>query len=87
MIFLFYQNAAYLIIRGMKTLHLRVQQQNSTAMRMAEILEGHPKVHFYSQKFHTSPGVFLISVHKEAAAAVLLELLNLACMCVKSFCL
>ncbi|KAL2329939.1 hypothetical protein Fmac_017520 [Flemingia macrophylla] len=37
-------NAAYLFIRGMKTLHLRVQQQNSTAMRMAEILEAHPKV-------------------------------------------
>ncbi|KNA09782.1 hypothetical protein SOVF_150370 [Spinacia oleracea] len=37
-------NAAYLVIRGMKTLHLRIQQQNSTAMRMAEILEGHPKV-------------------------------------------
>ncbi|GAV77576.1 Cys_Met_Meta_PP domain-containing protein [Cephalotus follicularis] len=37
-------NAAYLIIRGMKTLHLRVQQHNSTAMRMAEILEAHPKV-------------------------------------------
>ncbi|XP_030516197.2 cystathionine gamma-synthase 1, chloroplastic [Rhodamnia argentea] len=37
-------NAAYLIIRGMKTLHLRVKQQNSTAQRMAEILEAHPKV-------------------------------------------
>jgi cystathionine gamma-synthase len=37
-------NAAYLIIRGMKTLHLRVQQQNRTAQRMAEILEAHPKV-------------------------------------------
>lgn len=37
-------NAAYLIIRGMKTLHLRVQQQNSTALRMARILEAHPKV-------------------------------------------
>eukprot|EP00262_Sarcandra_glabra_P015169 TRINITY_DN460_c0_g1_i1.p1 TRINITY_DN460_c0_g1~~TRINITY_DN460_c0_g1_i1.p1 ORF type:complete len:526 (-),score=68.59 TRINITY_DN460_c0_g1_i1:178-1755(-) len=36
--------AAYLIIRGMKTLHLRVQQQNSTALRMAEILEAHPKI-------------------------------------------
>ncbi|KAF8091447.1 hypothetical protein N665_0445s0032 [Sinapis alba] len=41
-------NAAYLIIRGMKTMHLRVQQQNSTASRMAEILEAHPKVsHVY----------------------------------------
>ncbi|KAK7374561.1 hypothetical protein VNO80_07992 [Phaseolus coccineus] len=37
-------NAAYLLIRGMKTLHLRVQQQNSTGMRMAKILEAHPKV-------------------------------------------
>ncbi|KAF2299422.1 hypothetical protein GH714_031892 [Hevea brasiliensis] len=37
-------NAAYLIIRGMKTLHLRVQQQNSTALRMAELLEAHPKI-------------------------------------------
>lgn len=38
------QNAAYLIIRGMKTLHLRVEQQNSTALGMAKILEAHPKV-------------------------------------------
>ncbi|TYH64212.1 hypothetical protein ES332_D07G250600v1 [Gossypium tomentosum] len=37
-------NAAYLIIRGMKTLHLRVQQQNSTALRMAQVLEAHPRV-------------------------------------------
>ncbi|KAL7260648.1 hypothetical protein ACSBR1_006335 [Camellia fascicularis] len=37
-------NAAYLIIRGMKTLHLRVQQQNTTALRMAKLLEGHPEV-------------------------------------------
>ncbi|XVE68540.1 hypothetical protein DITRI_Ditri09bG0076000 [Diplodiscus trichospermus] len=36
-------NAAYLIIRGMKTLHLRVQQQNSTALRMAKVLEAHPR--------------------------------------------
>ncbi|KAL2924244.1 Cystathionine gamma-synthase 1 chloroplastic [Bienertia sinuspersici] len=37
-------NAAYMMIRGMKTLHLRVQQQNTTAMRMAEVLEAHPKI-------------------------------------------
>ncbi|KAF3780339.1 Cystathionine gamma-synthase 1 [Nymphaea thermarum] len=37
-------NAAYLIIRGMKTLHLRVQQQNSTALRIAQLLEVHPKM-------------------------------------------
>lgn len=37
-------NAAYLIIRGMKTLHLRVRQQNATALKMAKLLEAHPKV-------------------------------------------
>ncbi|KAL5219041.1 hypothetical protein ABZP36_019725 [Zizania latifolia] len=37
-------NAAYLILRGMKTLHLRVQCQNNTALRMAQFLEEHPKV-------------------------------------------
>ncbi|RWR78368.1 cystathionine gamma-synthase 1, chloroplastic [Cinnamomum micranthum f. kanehirae] len=36
-------NAAYHIIRGIKTLHLRVQHQNALALRMAEILEAHPK--------------------------------------------
>ncbi|CAL9183951.1 unnamed protein product [Musa hybrid cultivar] len=33
-----------MILRGMKTLHLRVQNQNSTALRMAQLLEEHPKI-------------------------------------------
>ncbi|CAL5185906.1 unnamed protein product [Lathyrus oleraceus] len=37
-------NSAYLVIRGMKTLHLRVQHQNSTALKLAKLLETHPKV-------------------------------------------
>lgn len=37
-------NTAYLLIRGMKTLALRVQQQNATGLRMARFLEGHDKV-------------------------------------------
>ncbi|CAA7395027.1 unnamed protein product [Spirodela intermedia] len=37
-------NAAYMILRGMKTLHLRVQQHNQTALRMAQFLEEHPKI-------------------------------------------
>ncbi|CAN6294921.1 unnamed protein product [Urochloa humidicola] len=37
-------NAAYLILRGMKTLHLRVQCQNNTALRMSQFLEEHPKI-------------------------------------------
>ncbi|KAF5177010.1 Cystathionine gamma synthase [Thalictrum thalictroides] len=37
-------NAAYLFIRGIKTLHVRIKQQNSTALEMARILEAHPKI-------------------------------------------
>lgn len=37
-------HGAYLILRGIKTLALRVAQQNSSAQRMAEFLEAHPKV-------------------------------------------
>lgn len=36
--------AAYLLLRGMKTLHLRVKQQNESAMRIAQFLEGHPGI-------------------------------------------
>ncbi|KAI3947024.1 hypothetical protein MKW92_024937 [Papaver armeniacum] len=34
-----YLNAAYLVIQGMNTLHLRAQQQNIIGLRIAEILE------------------------------------------------
>ncbi|KAJ4747253.1 Cystathionine gamma-lyase [Rhynchospora pubera] len=41
-------DAAYMIIRGMKTLHLRVETQNNTALKMAQLLEKHPRVnHVY----------------------------------------
>ncbi len=36
--------AAYLLLRGMKTLHLRIARQNESAQAIAEYLEGHPKV-------------------------------------------
>jgi cystathionine gamma-synthase len=36
--------AAYLLLRGMKTLHLRVERQSANAMAVAEFLEAHPKV-------------------------------------------
>ncbi len=36
--------AAYLLLRGMKTLTLRIRQQNSNAMAVAQFLEGHPAV-------------------------------------------
>jgi cystathionine gamma-synthase len=37
-------HAAYLVTRGMKTLALRVAQQNRTALALAELLEGHRRV-------------------------------------------
>lgn len=37
-------HAAFLLIRGMKTLHLRVAWQNDSAMRIARWLKAHPKV-------------------------------------------
>jgi cystathionine gamma-synthase len=36
--------AAYLLLRGMKTLHLRIRQQNASAQQIAEFLEAHPLV-------------------------------------------
>ena len=36
--------AAYLLLRGMKTLDLRIRQQNSNAMKVAQFLEDHPAV-------------------------------------------
>jgi cystathionine gamma-synthase len=36
--------AAYLLLRGMKTLHLRIRQQNDSAMKIARFLESHPAI-------------------------------------------
>lgn len=36
--------AAYLLLRGMKTLEIRIQRQNANAMAVAQFLEAHPAV-------------------------------------------
>src|SRR5262249_19836751 len=54
--------AAYLLIRGIKTLALRIARQNHNAQRVAEFLEAHPKV----ERVHY-PG---LSSHPEHAIAV-----------------
>jgi cystathionine gamma-synthase len=54
--------AAYLLIRGLKTLALRVQRQNANAQRLAEFLAAHPKV----ERVHY-PG---LRSHPEHALAV-----------------
>ncbi len=48
--------AAYLMIRGLKTLHLRVRQQNKSAQTIAEYLAAHPfvkNVHYPGLPSHT----------------------------------
>ena len=48
-------HAAYLILRGLKTLSLRVERHNSNAQKLAEWLEAHPKiskVHYPGLKSH-----------------------------------
>mmetsp|Transcript_17369 Transcript_17369/g.70472 ORF Transcript_17369/g.70472 Transcript_17369/m.70472 type:complete len:483 (-) Transcript_17369:426-1874(-) len=37
-------HAAYLLLRGMKTLDLRIEQQNRTAEKLAAFLQHHPKI-------------------------------------------
>jgi len=37
-------HAAFLLLRGIKTLAVRVERQNASALRIAEFLSGHPKV-------------------------------------------
>ncbi|MDG1709523.1 MAG: cystathionine gamma-synthase family protein [Emcibacteraceae bacterium] len=37
-------NSAYLLLRGLKTLKLRIDQQNSNALALATFLDGHDKV-------------------------------------------
>jgi len=36
--------SAYLILRGMKTLELRIQRQNESALKIAQYLESHPAI-------------------------------------------
>jgi cystathionine gamma-synthase len=36
--------SAYLLLRGLKTLHLRIERQNENALKIARFLKGHPQV-------------------------------------------
>ena len=53
--------AAYLLLRGMKTLQLRIRQQNASAMKVAQFLENHPAI---EQVFY--PGLASHSGHEVA---------------------
>ena len=44
-------HAAWLLLRGMRTLALRVQRQNESALRVAEFLKAHPKARSVNYPF------------------------------------
>jgi cystathionine gamma-synthase len=44
-------HAAWLLLRGIRTLAVRVQRQNANALRVAQFLKGHPKVRSVSYPF------------------------------------
>uniref|UniRef100_A0ACD5V408 Uncharacterized protein n=1 Tax=Avena sativa TaxID=4498 RepID=A0ACD5V408_AVESA len=49
-------DAAYMIIRGLKTMALRVEAQNRTSLHMARLLENHPKIeHVHYPGLKSSP--------------------------------
>ena len=53
-------DAAYLLIRGLKTLHLRVERQNESALRIARFLErtdGVSRVHYPGLESHPAHSV------------------------------
>lgn len=46
-------HAAFLLLRGMKTLGIRVNQQNASALEIATRLEAHPCIQRVSKYLHT----------------------------------
>ena len=54
--------AAYFLLRGMKTLHLRIRQQNESATKIAHFLEAHPgieKVYYPGLESHENHKIAL----------------------------
>jgi len=54
--------AAYFLLRGMKTLHLRIRQQNESATKIAHYLEDHPgieKVYYLGLESHENHEIAL----------------------------
>jgi len=59
-------HAAWLLLRGIKTLAVRVQRQNNNALRIAEFLSQHPKVrrvHYPFAKAHPQRALAMEQMH------------------------
>lgn len=61
----------WLILRGLKTLHLRVERHNQNAQAVAEYLEQHPSVkHIYYPGLKSHPGHKFIGTQMKGAGGV-----------------
>jgi len=72
-------HAAYLIIRGLKTLPLRVHQASTTAMALAKTLESHPqvsKVHYPGLPSHQDHEVALKYMDKYYGGVLSFEIVG-----------
>jgi len=64
-------HAAFLILRGIKTLGLRVERQNATALAVAKAIEGHPNVErvFYAG-LESHPSYAVARAHMRGAGGM-----------------
>ena len=65
-------HAAFLLLRGIKTLAVRVERQNESALRVAEFLSRHPKVtrvHYPMLKEHPDYAIGVLSFEVEGSGA------------------
>ena len=70
-------NAAYLILRGMKTLALRVEKHNSNALKLANWLLNHPKIdQVYYPGLETNSGYKIAQSQMKGFGGVLSFTLN-----------
>jgi cystathionine gamma-synthase len=64
-------HAAFLIMRGLKTLALRVERQNQSALTLAKALERHPKVeHVYYPWLESHPSYPIAAAQMRGGGAV-----------------
>ena len=65
-------NSAWLLLRGVKTLGLRIERQQQSALRIAQFLESHPKVtKVYYAGLPTHPDFNIMQIQASGAGSVL----------------
>jgi cystathionine beta-lyase len=66
---------AWLMIRGLRTLPLRLKQSSSSAMKIAEYLSGHPKIEKLIFPFHPSHPQYDLAIRQMSGCSGMFSLL------------